>query len=454
MSKLHPEIRLTAQVPPRLTTPAVPVWILAVLAFCLMYQVLPAGAPTQFVLSRMAVVLLLGLAWWHGRNGIGLLGVPLAVGVGVILPYATALYFVGGDSGVLVRVVSVVVFGAIGAGSLAALAGTVNRFLAIWFSCAVVQSFVVIGVFFLPAFRESIISISSAGTANYEIAGNVYRSFGVSGYVGSALSIVQFTGFLAGLLLQRRAARDRSTHINMSLLGLGLILVFTSTVFVGRTGMVFCILFLVLTPPKMSLRSLAFTVPAAIVAIYIGVRFSAGDLTNADQFSQTYFNEWLLIAFQDPFSVLRSIWSSPVAPPIDAQSMVGTGLVSLTPFGTNPSGNDSGIIQTYFGYGAPMTALIYALYFVLARSAFRSVGVKMATLAGLAVVLLDAKEPFLFKYSLPAFLFGLYVAAKYEAGAQRGRESALAAELHSDVSAQDTLSLNARPQLRDEAQPT
>jgi len=78
----------------------------------------------------------------------------------------------------------------------------------------------------------------------------------------------------------------------------------------------------------------------------------------------------------------------------------------------------SGYIQTYYALGFPAALIFYGAFYAYLLSAFARVRTERVALAVLAVamIVLEVKEPFIFKYALPFFLLVLLALAGRDAG--------------------------------------
>jgi hypothetical protein len=92
--------------------------------------------------------------------------------------------------------------------------------------------------------------------------------------------------------------------------------------------------------------------------------------------------------------------SQPV-PKLSAETILGTGLISRKN-GENASGNDSGYVQTYYALGLVMAVSFYsALLALLADSLLRRPDWCLMGFLTLGLLLIELKEPFVFKYIYP-----------------------------------------------------
>jgi hypothetical protein len=89
-------------------------------------------------------------------------------------------------------------------------------------------------------------------------------------------------------------------------------------------------------------------------------------------------------------------------PPLSVETLLGTGLVRTA--GANVTGSDSGYVQSYYALGLVMAAFFYLS---LARVFLAYLGrIPEKLLYGMlvaAMFLIEAKEPFIFKYIVPFF---------------------------------------------------
>ena len=280
--------------------------------------------------------------------------------------------------------------------------GDSARLQLLFLSAISFQSLVLIYVFFNPSLKLVLSNYIITG-ANYGPE-NLYRSFGLTSSSGAALSLIQGLGFGLGLyMLHTGQKRYRWAVLIMS------VLCISSTIFVGRTGLVVSIIFLA-AYVSISLSILSI-IKYGLVFLVISY-FSVGgilerNLQSIKGFSTDYFFTWISegIQIRDNKTANALMNEQPI-PELTFQTLlIGTGTVSVD--GQNTSGHDSGYVQTYYSLGLVLTFLFYLLVVHFMKSHFRSRDNRLLYFLIMVMLLLEAKEPFLFKYREGFIIFSL-----------------------------------------------
>lgn len=279
----------------------------------------------------------------------------------------------------------------------------------------IIQAFFVFNTVVDPDFRDWVEHVLVMG-------GNVDFSEGVrfSGFTNSGAASVALQlglGVAAALVL---FSQSRSNFSRIVLL-FSAIVISISTVFVGRTGLYVSLLFLLAFIP-ISGRSmivpftLIFIMGFAVAYIY---SFSSGgfEVASGGANLDRTFN-WAFDVFifgeSDSANSLASTLSN-VRELSVSELLIGSGRV-INHDGSNYSGHDSGYIHSLYSLGLPLSLLFYAtiLYIFLRHLRKLSGRLKyIGVMLVLLVFLLEIKEPFIFKYTLPFFVFVfLYLARK------------------------------------------
>lgn len=321
------------------------------------------------------------------------------------LPYVLVLWVFSRDSGQFSRFFHLGLYAYLGATIVATLAGSMDRMLRILLAAISIQAVLLLVSFVSLDYRFWIGAVIATGN-NFDVE-EIYRAPGFASTGGSALSVVQSLGVMVGGLLLYRRRMAGATRASLGLILL-MLLCLASCIVVGRTGLLLSILFLVLFVSlsgawwRMSLLVCAVFVPLVLIA-WPQVSGLLGT-----KFSLDYFLEWafgFLLSGRD--ASVTEFGSLPI-PPLSIETLLGTGLVSATVNGLNPSGHDSGFVQAYFSMGLVLSVLWYSIYaFVLLRVVSwlpRRVGWILA----LAFFTIELKEPFLFKYSVMFVLMAMY----------------------------------------------
>jgi hypothetical protein len=248
----------------------------------------------------------------------------------------------------------------------------------------------------MPDFRLTLDSfIIYGGNVGLEC---LYRTFGLSSSSGAHLSITQSFGFAAGLLLLHKK--------NRSIIIIPLcILCISSTVFVGRTGLLLSVFFFIVyflfslkKKSKVVLSLLALLLIAAVNVKWVDL--FAGQLNKIDNFSSDYFVEWLSEGFEiSNNKTVNALLQEQEVPELTIKNFfIGTGTVT-TEDGKNTSGHDSGYIQTYYSLGLLPAFIFYISFILFVYKSFKKYDTEIIYLINFVILALEIKEPVLFKYS-------------------------------------------------------
>lgn len=272
------------------------------------------------------------------------------------------------------------------------------------FLAVILQAILVLVMFFNIEIRYQILSTLKIVT-NISQNESLQRAFGFTSLTGAAFSIVQAGGFFSGVYY---LARTTFNSILFKLfIWLGLIVILLSTVLIGRTGLLISIFFLVYYFIFISnIKQKIIILLILFFLVQIDFESSFINLTeNIEGFKSEWFITWIEEAFTiGKNSTLDEINTMNI-PPLTIETIIGMGRVeSETGYG-NASMNDSGYIQTYYSLGLIMSVIFYLTYFCL--SFFRWLNSRRDPLILvflIIVFLVEYKEPFIFKYSLPFLL--------------------------------------------------
>jgi hypothetical protein len=236
------------------------------------------------------------------------------------------------------------------------------------------------------------------------------RAIGLTNSGGSALSVTQALGAGAGLLLllsKRSSALGETLGIIFALL-----LLLGSTFLTGRTGTAMILMFIVFFLVLASVLSQRLYL-IMIVVLFVILGYSLGP--HILNYLLSYFPalgptlEWNRQLLDIPEARLFYTLGLMSIPELSIETIVGTGLV-FDGF-ANVSGSDIGYIQNYYAMGLIMTLVFYlaTLFFLVSRSSrMRPVGFRVLFLFFAAIMfVVEIKEPFMFKYNYPMFLFAL-----------------------------------------------
>ena len=255
------------------------------------------------------------------------------------------------------------------------------------------QALILIYAFFNPSIKLLFSNYIVYG-ANFT-AENLYRSFGITSSSGAALSLTQGYGSGIGFYLLSQYKRFNWKAFILTFL------CFFSTIFVGRTGLVLSLLLLLLY------IIISFNIKNTLKYVFIFILVSSigignvlkNNLESIQGFSTEYFFSWLseVVEFRDN-KTLNALTDDQPVPDLTLQTLIiGTGTISKD--GANTSGHDSGYVQTYYSLGLLSTMLFYLSFSLFMKNNFKNFNKKLLYLIIFLALILEAKEPFLFKYT-------------------------------------------------------
>lgn len=377
--------------------------LLSVLVFFLLYNI-SFKYNASLTTGRIAVLTLLGWALLMGRSPVALLN-SRAWLVFLPLPYVAVQYFLVGDYGQLSRFINLAFYSYVGAALIVIIAYDVKVVFVAILAAIAVQAAILIFSFFSFEYRAWFDAIT-VSDSNYETF-YLYRAPGFAGAGGSGLSLIQSLGVLVGwLLLRKNKLYEPVTGGWVYLVIFAMILSLMSCVAVGRIGLLLSVIFM-----GMFLLSERFRPGTALLLLVFS--FSLYFIINnylilllADDFSLEYFRTWAFGFFTGNDNTVEAIFDMPI-PPLSIETMHGSGLVSLID-GSNPSGHDSGFIQAYYSMGLPFTILLYAFYLYVLFYVMSWFPILMRITLAVIFFAIEAKEPFLFKYSTMVVLMSVH----------------------------------------------
>ena len=285
-----------------------------------------------------------------------------------------------------------------------------QRLLKIFLLVITFQSLILIFSFFSIDYRLWIGGLVAVGS-NFD-AEHLYRAPGFTSNAGSALSVIQSIGVLAGVILLwfRKKNKDFSSSYGVVLM---MLLCMFSCVVVGRTGLILSMLYFALCVLSgwLDRRMVFWAIFISLFFVYLAIEKSAAFLS--EDFSVDYFTGWAFGFFSGNDGVVTELSSLPI-PPLRLDTIFGTGLVSIDAYGANPSGHDSGFIQSYYSLGLIFSIVLYSSYiYVLYRLVGRLPRL-MAIVIVSSVFFIEIKEPFLFKYSIVFFLVAVFCSQRLD----------------------------------------
>jgi hypothetical protein len=253
-----------------------------------------------------------------------------------------------------------------------------------------IQVFFVVLTYTSPSFNAVLFSYVYSDGAFQE---NLARAPGFSSSGGAVLSVIISLGAFSTLKLSR--LRKESWHLTV------LLLITLSTIIVGRTGLLLCVMALLLYAPrvKVSVRPLLLSSFCAIV-LYLTL---LKPLLSNEQFINYTLN-WAISGLNGSDGTASALLSMGLPSMSISEIIFGAGLVSL-PNGLNASGSDVGYVQTYFSLGIILTVAFYSTFLLFLASYFVQAKDKTFILFLIAIMLLvEFKEPFIFKYFISFYV--------------------------------------------------
>lgn len=384
--------------------------VTTVFIFLVIYNISFKFAPS-FTSARVSILLLaayfvlLGLKWPFqiGRHALLILV--------FLLPVLTQ-YLFSGDGSQTSRIFHLFFYSFVGASLIAALAGSLKVALFSYTAAVASQAVIIISAFFNMGLRElfdAFIVLSSHYTVEY-----MYRAPGFTSSGGADLSVIQATGVISGIWLLHITKSTRNVLQTVILFSF-MYICGVSTIFVGRTGLLISTILLVgYTFASLSvfkIRKLVYICLGVLVSFFIiteGINY----ISNIPNFSGEYFFSWVTGTFIGSDTTVDVI-SDQTIPPINLETIIGTGLV-LTPDGNfNASGNDSGYVQNYYSMGLFFSAIFY-LFMAYVLALYVKGRGAVAWFLYVIIFFIEIKEPFIFKYMTIFLLMLTYYATRIE----------------------------------------
>lgn len=277
-----------------------------------------------------------------------------------------------------------------------------NEFFWLVSIAAFIQALITIIAYLDPAFK-SVLATSIISTSNYDET-NVMRAIGFASIGGASLSLIQTTGIMSILFLQR--FNSFSLYIKL-LLWVQLIFILISIVFIGRTGLVvsfFAIMVYILSL-KLTVQRFVFILSLILLTAKMNFLSLIETVTkNIEGYNSELFVLWVTESFQLKNNGTIEILNNMPIPPLSIETIIGTGRVrDVSGFG-NASGNDSGYIQTYYSLGLIASVLFYLGYLFYLLCLIKGSGKYALSILVLIVFMVELKEPFIFSYSVPFYI--------------------------------------------------
>jgi hypothetical protein len=386
------------------------VLLLAALVFLILYNISLKGVPL-ITSGRLAViVLLVWVVFILKKNPLKNFDTKYLL-LFFPVPFVVVLFLLVGDPGQLSRFFHLALYSFLGAILTTQVARSPKEAMFAILIAITFQSILVPFAFFNQFFREWY-SIYIESGANFDST-YMYRTNGLSSQSGAALSVIQSLGVLAGAVIFRLSNNDEKLSFlgKISILA-SMLLCGVSTIFIGRTGLVLSLIFfsfLIFSNAYMNgLKSKVFLFSSIlIILLFLYLLFFESFVAFfPENFSFEYYLNWIFGFFVGQDETLSFLASTPI-PALGVDTFLGTGLVSLIN-GSNPSGHDSGFVQTYYAMGLFVSFVFYVCYFYMLYYLTFWLPFIARMILVLVFFSLEVKEPFLFKYALMFFLMVAY----------------------------------------------
>jgi hypothetical protein len=353
-----------------------------------------------FLSSGRVAFLVAALILFLSNKNIKNIHSELLILIGIFVPVISVQCINSGDFTQLSRIIFLGAYSFV-CGSIASrFVSKTDTGLKLYLSCVFLQALIIITAFFvmeLRSFLGELINVSANYDYNY-----IYRSIGLTSASGAALSVIQATGFITGLIIISNEKKFNSTNI-MVIIGGSVSGI--SSIFVGRTGILICLLALfpyVLNQTFKKKSNLIILSLLICVTLY-SLTLSVQNLENTDtNFSSQWFLSWVTDAFSVRTQSIQHLLQMDI-PQLSAETLIGTGFI-VTENGLNASGHDSGYIQTYYSMGLFMAIAFYSLIIYVLSSKLKGLDNHFKWFLFLIVLLIEFKEPFIFKYSIMFFI--------------------------------------------------
>lgn len=394
----------------RVELPIFTVILNAVFIFFVIFNISFKFAPV-FTSARVAILLLAayfiarGLKWPFRIA-------PHAFLILVFLLPVLVQYLFSGDSTQTSRIVHLFFYSFFGASLLAALAGGLNIALFSYTVAVACQAVIIILSFFNMELREKIDSLIIIG-GNYGFE-NLYRAPGFTSSAGADLSVIQAMGVVAGVWFLNITKGQRKEHLTI-LTTVLIAICGISTFFVGRTGLLISAVFMagyVLANFSVFKAKNWLYILFGIVVGYLLISKIDYYFSLLDNFSKDYYYEWAFGSFVGEESSVNYLATMPI-PPIDIETILGTGMVVAPGGYGNASGHDSGYIQTYYSMGLFFSVAFYSLLAFVLSLYIKGRGA-IAWLLFATIFVIEIKEPFIFKYNVVLLVMLTYYATKID----------------------------------------
>jgi hypothetical protein len=269
-----------------------------------------------------------------------------------------------------------------------------------------IQSMFVFLSVFDPDFRNWVDS-ALVNAGNIDFTEGV-RFAGLSNGGGAALSLQLSLGVVAALVLFTRSG-SLLARLGFVLCALSIT---AATIFVGRTGLYVSVLamlgFLMLPGRSLAVATLLITSICAAGAYMQSVAADGVDLAGNDVKLERTAN-WafdVLLAGESTSASSLTMELPNTREMTITNLLLGSGRVEESD-GENYARHDSGYLHSLYALGLPLSLLFYGALFAVFWGTLRPVHGELKAIGVMLVILVfivEIKEPFIFKYTLPFFV--------------------------------------------------
>lgn len=286
----------------------------------------------------------------------------------------------------------------------------VSEFLWLIVISTFIQAILTINSFFIPSFKQFILSIIFVGGNQIELS--AFRAIGFSSISGAAFSVVQSCGVFAGLFLLKKT----DIKFQRILVYVFIAVVLLSTLIIGRTGLIISLLAILLFfISELSVKKIIRYFVIFFILYQVNyIKILESVTANIPGFNVDYFLGWTGEALTIKNNRTAEIIMDMPIPPVTLKTIVGTGEVFDINSGSNSSGHDSGYIQTYYSLGLIFAGVFYIGFLIFLISEIQKTRRHWLLLPVIMMFILEYKEPFIFKYILPFFVLSLILEEQKE----------------------------------------
>lgn len=279
-----------------------------------------------------------------------------------------------------------------------------------------IQAFFVFNSVLNPEFRGWV-DQTLVNAGNIDFSDGV-RFAGLSNGGGAGLSLALGLGVVASVALFSQS----QSNLGKLVLVLAAIIITIATVFVGRTGLYLSLLMLlgfILLSGRSLLIPILLVIVTWLASTYIlsassdGVQLEGNDI-KLDRTVNWAFELFMFGESSSSDALVSAL--SKLRELTVTNLIIGSGRISELD-GSNYSGHDSGYLHSLYALGLPLSLIFYIVLFGIywkmlqpVQGVLKKIGLVLIAL----VFILELKEPFIFKYTLPFFVLVYCYLAQYK----------------------------------------